>query len=732
MLVRSFIFSVFLLFGLCQSASATTRALLVGASDYDNSFGIADLKGPANDIQLIKEMLDKRGIDAVQMLLDTLGEDKKPTKANIMAAFARLARESEAGDLVYIHLSGHGSRQPDLNGDETDGLDEIFLPSDVKKTPQGSQSVPNALVDDEIGAALDKIRDKGASVWLVMDSCHSGGGFRDVSRFSASRNVDPETLGLNLGELQASIGNEKGDEVTSGPEIEGRGGILAFYAARSSEVAKEIDLSEGKAKDDRSWFGLFSSTLVKTLERYPNLTYRQLFQAVLSDINNNASLGVAKLQTPSWEGDLIDSPALGSKQGKARRAFLVKGDALEAGLVHGVQKGSLVGLIGSDLTSEDYLGYAQVEEVETRSSYLRPVARDCEPNANALCARSGPLLQEARFAHLIAQPRNQVIRFSPIFNLETEHPLKAGDPLVSIFSEELQKASDLVGISAAQSEAAYDVQIILDQDHLWFGPKATIGKKPVGLPLLIDRNLKTEFPKALSSILKRIIRAEFFAKSMNALASDGGLFNEPPVRISAEVAASRPQDLISSSEAGYSPQRECRGAFKNMNLKDKAALDAGQDLKQCDYLEFDAKGSAGNAMDVNRIHIDPKYCIHADYELVEGDASAKRLGDPMFICSDCPAPYNYSAGYERVFVIASKTQDNRESLNLTGLVENCFDDRDARSVSERSRDLEQGLNAVLQKATQSRSTMSFSSAVSDVWVDEFQWRTVPKDFVLDQ
>ena len=36
------------------------------------------------------------------------------------------------------------------------------------------EGVPNALVDNEIGAALDAIRDKGAFVWVVFDGCHSG------------------------------------------------------------------------------------------------------------------------------------------------------------------------------------------------------------------------------------------------------------------------------------------------------------------------------------------------------------------------------------------------------------------------------------------------------------------------------------------------------------------------------------------------------------------------------
>ena len=67
-----------------------------------------------------------------------------------------------------------------IKGDETDGLDEIFLPVDIDKWINRDAGVPNALVDDEIGDALDAIRDKGAFVWAVFDCCHSGTATRAV------------------------------------------------------------------------------------------------------------------------------------------------------------------------------------------------------------------------------------------------------------------------------------------------------------------------------------------------------------------------------------------------------------------------------------------------------------------------------------------------------------------------------------------------------------------------
>ena len=50
-----------------------------------------------------------------------------------------MAARATAGDPVYIHLSGHGTRQGDPEGDETDGLDEVFLPADTGRRQRDRQ-----------------------------------------------------------------------------------------------------------------------------------------------------------------------------------------------------------------------------------------------------------------------------------------------------------------------------------------------------------------------------------------------------------------------------------------------------------------------------------------------------------------------------------------------------------------------------------------------------------------
>ena len=156
----------------CSLASteciAEQRALLVGVSDYDNSFGITDLNGPSNDVRLMSEVLTGFGFEDVTILSSDMDDTNQPTRSAIMGALATLADRSEEGDFIYVHLSGHGTQQQDPEGEESDGLDEVFLPADTGRSEPGSGLWPNAIVDDDLGAAISVFRAKGVNVWLVM------------------------------------------------------------------------------------------------------------------------------------------------------------------------------------------------------------------------------------------------------------------------------------------------------------------------------------------------------------------------------------------------------------------------------------------------------------------------------------------------------------------------------------------------------------------------------------
>ena len=166
-----------------ESAAAFARtnyAVVVAATSYPNLPPKSSLVGPNNDAALIRDYLTKNSPvpfapENITLLADDMEGGSTPTHAAIQQTFAKLARKVVEGDFVYLHFSGHGSQQPEMKvGNETDGLDEIFLPADTGQWKNRAAGVPNALVDDEIGASLDAIRNAGAFVWFVIDACNSG------------------------------------------------------------------------------------------------------------------------------------------------------------------------------------------------------------------------------------------------------------------------------------------------------------------------------------------------------------------------------------------------------------------------------------------------------------------------------------------------------------------------------------------------------------------------------
>ena len=78
----------------------TKRALLIGISDYSNS-GMASLRGPGNDIPLIKKILiDRLKFPETNIIVLT---GAKATHTGLENAFFRLSQLAEAGDFIYIH-----------------------------------------------------------------------------------------------------------------------------------------------------------------------------------------------------------------------------------------------------------------------------------------------------------------------------------------------------------------------------------------------------------------------------------------------------------------------------------------------------------------------------------------------------------------------------------------------------------------------------------------------------
>ncbi|MBI4541128.1 MAG: caspase family protein [Gemmatimonadetes bacterium] len=139
--------------------------LVVGVSEYENFPPLASGADDANHMVPLLE--NSWGIrhDNIRVLLD-----KEATRAAIRSALAEwLPGVVRPQDFVMVFMAGYGSTLKDVSGDEEDGLDEAFCPTDAL-----AQSPEHDILDDALALWLDGLPTE--RVTLIVDSDHSGHG----------------------------------------------------------------------------------------------------------------------------------------------------------------------------------------------------------------------------------------------------------------------------------------------------------------------------------------------------------------------------------------------------------------------------------------------------------------------------------------------------------------------------------------------------------------------------
>lgn len=108
------------------------KAVLIGINYQGTK---AELKGCINDVKkMYKCLVDRYGFseEDITVLVDDEESRTQPTGKNIRNAVTRLIRSAEAGDFLFVHYSGHGTRLPAETGEDDDtGYDECIVPSDM-------------------------------------------------------------------------------------------------------------------------------------------------------------------------------------------------------------------------------------------------------------------------------------------------------------------------------------------------------------------------------------------------------------------------------------------------------------------------------------------------------------------------------------------------------------------------------------------------------------------------
>ena len=116
------------------TATGTRRAVMIGINYVGHNPG--ELSGCHNDVLNMKKyIMNVHGFEEenITVLMDD-GEHPEPTAENMIAAYKKVIAESESGDAIFLHYSGHGTKlRDDDHGEEADGYDEALCPLDYQE-----------------------------------------------------------------------------------------------------------------------------------------------------------------------------------------------------------------------------------------------------------------------------------------------------------------------------------------------------------------------------------------------------------------------------------------------------------------------------------------------------------------------------------------------------------------------------------------------------------------------
>ncbi len=621
-----------------------TFALLIGCNEYPELKKTVPparyearirLAGCVNDVELMrKTLMESMEVPAAHITTlagwDADDAATRPSGANIRAALEALAKRTyKPGDRVIVHYSGHGVQQADENGDEADGLDEAWLVADATKDKK--RGFAGTLRDEEIGAYLAAIRARGASVWCLMDCCHSATGTRGADDEPVrTRGFDPAVLDIEV--VPAATRGATDPHETSPMALLGKdaAGLCVFYAAQSYQEVPEVRLPKDGA--ERKSYGLLTTAVVRALSHAgPGLTYGELYEHVVAAYRD---LGHQHTVQPYAEGDLAGR-VFGS--GRALGVSLVVRKTgprkleLNAGALHGLVEGTELDVfpLGHAGGDDGKLGRVRVNRVGPATSALRPAEGD-----NGTWVRDGSGTWSARIARFVVGDRSLPLELVDARGRKVEQDVAAED-VRSVLESTVTKAR-FPPASDAQP-AAWQLELDGDGRPVALRPARRGGPAP-----RFAVNADT-----LEGTLLSVYRAESL---LRLTGRDPGMGRLPRnLRLQVHVREPGGNSRLLSSGGRVVP-----GSFLDIGLiKEEATA-----------------GSHAETVDVYVFWIDPHYGI---YKLYPNDTGGPRLAENALSSAEKPIRVgqpggegisDVSQGLERLVVFAAPKRSDAGRLQL--------------------------------------------------------------------
>lgn len=345
------------------------HVVLIGINTYEKK----PLRGSVQDVRNMEAYLKATvGLVNVRVLTATgatepgpnhpLIEDPKswPTERNIRGAFEDVVQSAEAGDSVYIHYSGHGTRElpNDRSYNNSTGDLALVVLSDETRKPE------RCLYGRSLAYSLNAMVAKGLVVTLVLDCCFSASVYRSDSRsrflpYDAEFGSKSQSI-VDRGLQNDMFGISATRDVSMLPNWLINPDKYAILAACGpNEEAGEIDFPDGKT------FGKLSYFLLKILKEDGGIgnTVNHIYERLRAEFH-----AAGRGQSPVLYGNKGQSFLGVVIEGNPTRSLIASRTLsdiieLQAGLAHGVGVGDLFALNPLDTSAFATRGESMIARV---------------------------------------------------------------------------------------------------------------------------------------------------------------------------------------------------------------------------------------------------------------------------------------------------------------------------------------------------------------------------------
>lgn len=265
-------------------------ALLVGINQYPD--GVSNLQGCVQDVEHMRDLLMAQyKVPEAHIMCLT---DAAANRAEVIRAFRTHLSQAQAGDTIFFHYSGHGSRE---NAPQEFSK---FNPNDKNQTLVLADSRAAGgldLANKELAVLLQELSATKADLVLNIDACHSGGITRSEGDLLKQTSRQTEKDG-NTRTLDSYLDGHYSQMLQNTGEI-----VVPKVPHLVMSACTEYEL----AHETRQGTGAFSSALLQALQN-PKASYTEVFE-------------LARVHVKQWA--FSQTPGATAYQGfSTRRQFL--------------------------------------------------------------------------------------------------------------------------------------------------------------------------------------------------------------------------------------------------------------------------------------------------------------------------------------------------------------------------------------------------------------------------